>query len=167
MGANQDFDAAHEQSFVPWYRVCQQSNIPAYRQCTFQWLFILDGWRFGVRLATSAVLTLQLCTFLLDLLQWFSLTLNQIFIAPGVFAQLQPLFLERRDIYLVREKKSKTYSWVSFCTSQIVSEFPYLVIAAVLYFCCFYFTVGFPLGGKAASSFFVMLMYQFLYTVSS
>ena len=34
---------------------------------------------------------------------------NFIFVAPGVFAQLQPLFIERRDIYEAREKKSKIY----------------------------------------------------------
>lgn len=34
---------------------------------------------------------------------------NFIFVAPGVFAQLQPLFIERRDIYDAREKKSKIY----------------------------------------------------------
>lgn len=34
---------------------------------------------------------------------------NFLFVAPGVFAQLQPLFIERRDIYDAREKKSKIY----------------------------------------------------------
>jgi ABC-type multidrug transport system ATPase subunit len=34
---------------------------------------------------------------------------NFLFVAPGVFAQLQPLFIERRDIYEAREKKSKIY----------------------------------------------------------
>ena len=35
---------------------------------------------------------------------------NFIFVAPGVLAQLQPMFIERRDIYEAREKKSKMYS---------------------------------------------------------
>jgi ABC-type multidrug transport system ATPase subunit len=35
---------------------------------------------------------------------------NFIFVAPGVIAQLQPLFIERRDIYEARERKSKMYS---------------------------------------------------------
>lgn len=34
---------------------------------------------------------------------------NFLFVAPGVFAQLQPLFIDRRDIYDTREKKSKIY----------------------------------------------------------
>lgn len=63
---------------------------------------------------------------------------NFIFVAPGVIAQLQPLFLQRRDIYEAREKKSKMYHWVPFVTGLIISEIPYLVICAVLYFVCFY-----------------------------
>jgi ABC-type multidrug transport system permease subunit/ABC-type multidrug transport system ATPase subunit len=88
-----------------------------------------------------------------------------IFVAPGVIAQLQPLFIDRRDIYETREKKSKMYSWIAFVTGLIVSEIPYLCICAVLYFACWYYTVGFPHdSNKSGATFFVMLMYEFIYT---
>jgi ABC-type multidrug transport system ATPase subunit/ABC-type multidrug transport system permease subunit len=90
---------------------------------------------------------------------------NFIFVAPGVLAQLQPLFIERRDIYEAREKKSKMYSWKAFVTGLIVSEIPYLCLCAVVYFICWYYTVGFPNSSKqAGATFFVMLMYEFVYT---
>ncbi|TVY47802.1 Protein SNQ2 [Lachnellula occidentalis] len=90
---------------------------------------------------------------------------NFIFVAPGVMNQLQPLFIERRDIYEVREKKSKMYSWVAFTTGLIVSEFPYLCVCAVLYFAGWYYTIGFPTdSNKSGAVFFVMLMYEFIYT---
>ncbi|CBF82934.1 hypothetical protein AN3329.2 [Aspergillus nidulans FGSC A4] len=90
---------------------------------------------------------------------------NFIFVAPGVMAQLQPLFLERRDIYEAREKKSKMYHWSAFATGLVVSELPYLVLCAVLYYVTWYYTVGFPSGSdKAGAVFFVMLMYEFIYT---
>jgi ABC-type multidrug transport system permease subunit/ABC-type multidrug transport system ATPase subunit len=90
---------------------------------------------------------------------------NFIFVAPGVIAQLQPLFIERRDIYEAREKKSKMYSWVAFVTGLVVSELPYLCVCAVLYFVCWYYTVGFPSdSNKAGATLFVMLMYEFVYT---
>jgi len=90
---------------------------------------------------------------------------NFIFVAPGVIAQLQPLFIERRDIYEVREKKSKMYSWIAFVTGLVVSELPYLCVCAVLYFVCWYYTVGFPTdSNKAGGTLFVMLMYEFVYT---
>lgn len=88
-----------------------------------------------------------------------------IFVAPGVIAQLQPIFLERRDIYETREKKSKMYSWVSFVTGLIVSEMPYLIICGVLYYLVFYFASGLPTEpSKAGAIFFVFLVYQFIYT---
>ena len=90
---------------------------------------------------------------------------NFIFVAPGVINQLQPLFIERRDIYETREKKSKMYSWITFVTGLIISEMPYLCVCAVFYFACWYYTVGFPHdSNKAGATFFVMLMYEFLYT---
>lgn len=90
---------------------------------------------------------------------------NFIFVAPGVINQLQPLFIERRDIYDTREKKSKMYSWKAFVTALIISEFPYLCICAVLYFVCWYYTVGFSSeSSKAGATFFVMLIYEFVYT---
>ncbi|KIW91600.1 uncharacterized protein Z519_07567 [Cladophialophora bantiana CBS 173.52] len=90
---------------------------------------------------------------------------NFIFVAPGVINQLQPLFIERRDIFETREKKSKMYSWIAFVTALIVSEIPYLCICAVLYFVCWYYTVGFPNNSNSAGgTFFIMLFYEFVYT---
>jgi ABC-type multidrug transport system permease subunit/ABC-type multidrug transport system ATPase subunit len=90
---------------------------------------------------------------------------NFIFVAPGVINHMQPLFIQRRNIFEAREKKSKMYSWIAFVTSLIVSEVPYLCICAVVYFCCWYFTVGFPTdASRAGSTLFVMLMFEFVYT---
>ncbi|KAH7089188.1 multidrug resistance protein CDR2 [Paraphoma chrysanthemicola] len=88
-----------------------------------------------------------------------------IFVAPGLISQLQPLFIDRRDVYETREKKSKTYHWAPFVTGLIVSELPYLVICAVLYFVSWYFSTGLPTEAKYAGSvFFVVLIYEALYT---
>ncbi|KAM0326242.1 hypothetical protein ACHAQA_006839 [Verticillium albo-atrum] len=100
-----------------------------------------------------------------DLMSRLFTIFNFIFVAPGVLAQLQPLFIDRRDIFETREKKSKMYSWVAFVTGLIVSEVPYLCICAVLYYVCWYYTVGFPTdSNRAGATFFVMLMYEFVYT---
>ncbi|PLB55533.1 hypothetical protein P170DRAFT_443293 [Aspergillus steynii IBT 23096] len=87
------------------------------------------------------------------------------FVAPGVINQLQPLFIERRDLYDAREKKARIYSWKAFVTALILSEVPYLCICAVLYFACWYYTVGSPIeSSKAGAAFFVVFIYEFLYT---
>ncbi|PHH82757.1 hypothetical protein CDD82_4922 [Ophiocordyceps australis] len=74
-------------------------------------------------------------------------------------------FIFRRDIFETREKKSKMYSWVAFVTGLIVSEIPYLLICGVLYFVCWYYTVGLPhSSNRSGATLFVMLMYEFIYT---
>ncbi|KAK9342235.1 ABC-2 type transporter-domain-containing protein [Lipomyces starkeyi] len=102
---------------------------------------------------------------LTDLQQNLFTIFNFIFVAPGVISQLQPLFIDRRDIYEAREKKSKMYHWAPFVTGLIVSEFPYLLACALLYYVCWYFTCGLPsAAGNAGSVFFVVVMYELLYT---
>ncbi|KAJ4245050.1 hypothetical protein NW762_014260 [Fusarium torreyae] len=107
----------------------------------------------------------QIGDSLTDLQQNLFTVFNFIFIAPGIIAQLQPLFIDRRDIYEAREKKSKMYHWAPFVTGLIVSEVPYLLVCALLYYVCWYFTAGLPTGaGHAGSVFFVVVMYEGLYT---
>ncbi|KAL2821166.1 ABC-2 type transporter-domain-containing protein [Aspergillus granulosus] len=92
-------------------------------------------------------------------------TFNFTFVAPGVINQLQPLFIQRRDIYDAREKKSRMYSWKAFVTGLIISEFPYLCLCAVLYFVCWYYQTNLPHASKDAGAiFFIMLIYEFIYT---
>ncbi|KAG6003609.1 hypothetical protein E4U21_001854 [Claviceps maximensis] len=52
------------------------------------------------------------------------------------------------------------YSWVAFVTGMVVSEIPYLVICAVLYFVW----VSDELGARREATFFVLLTYEFFYT---
>ncbi|KAL3477181.1 putative ABC transporter [Aspergillus californicus] len=102
---------------------------------------------------------------LTDLQQNLFTVFNFIFVAPGVISQLQPLFIDRRDIYEAREKKSKIYHWAPFVTGLIVSEIPYLLVCALLYYVCWYFTCGLPTSAEHAGSvFFVVVMYECLYT---
>lgn len=95
---------------------------------------------------------------LTDLQQNLFTVFQFIFVAPGVIAQLQPLFLERRDLYEAREKKSKMYHWAPFVTGLIVSELPYLLICALLYYVCWYFTAGLPSAPEHAGSVFFVVV---------
>ncbi|KAF2191656.1 hypothetical protein K469DRAFT_487704, partial [Zopfia rhizophila CBS 207.26] len=67
-------------------------------------------------------------------------------IAPPLMQQLQPRFLEARNIYASREAKAKIYTWFAFVTGAVVSEIPYRVLAGTLYWACWYFGIGFPRG---------------------
>ncbi|KAL3484275.1 ABC-2 type transporter-domain-containing protein [Aspergillus germanicus] len=90
---------------------------------------------------------------------------NFIFVAPGCINQSQPFFLHNRDIFETREKKSKTYHWLAFIAAQTVSEIPYLIICATLYFACWYFTAGLPVAADISGHMYLqMIFYEFLYT---
>ncbi|CAI7593159.1 unnamed protein product [Penicillium pancosmium] len=90
---------------------------------------------------------------------------NFIFVAPGCINQMQPFFLHNRDIFETREKKSKTYHWIAFIGAQTITEIPYLIICATLYFVCFYFTAGFQTLASISGHFYLqMIFYEFLYT---
>ncbi|KAI4146618.1 MAG: hypothetical protein L6R39_003391 [Caloplaca ligustica] len=158
-------DDGHEFAMPLWQQtklVTQRMNMALYRNTDYVnnkfalhiGSALFNGftfWKIG-----SSVQELQLKLFTI---------FNFIFVAPGVINQLQPLFIDRRDIYEFREKKSKMYSWKAFVTGLIVSEFPYLCICAVLYFAPWYYTVGFTTdSNKAGAVFFVMLFYEFIYT---
>lgn len=95
---------------------------------------------------------------LTDLQQNLFTVFNFIFVAPGVISQLQPLFIDRRDIFEAREKKSKMYHWAPFVTGLIVSEFPYLLACALIYYVCWYFTCGLPTSADHAGSVFFVVV---------
>lgn len=95
---------------------------------------------------------------LTDLQQNLFTVFNFIFVAPGVISQLQPLFIDRRDIYETREKKSKMYHWAPFVAGLILSEIPYLIVCALLYYVCWYFTCGLQTAPEHAGSVFFVVV---------
>lgn len=102
---------------------------------------------------------------------------NFIFVAPGCINQMQPFFLHNRDIFETREKKviplipcadssadiqqSKTYHWFAFIAAQIVSEIPYLIVCATLYFACWYFTAGFPVDANISGHVYLQMICEY------
>ncbi|VDC07751.1 unnamed protein product [Peniophora sp. CBMAI 1063] len=56
--------------------------------------------------------------------------------------QAMPHFCTQRDLYEVRERPSKTYSWKAFMLANIVVELPWNTLAAVGLFFCFYYPIG-------------------------
>ena len=58
--------------------------------------------------------------------------------------QLQVAFIDVRNIFEVRERHSRMYSWTALVTSQILVEIPWNILGSSLYFLCWYWTVGFP-----------------------
>ena len=84
--------------------------------------------------------------------------LNFVFVAPGCINQVQPLFIQNRDIFETREKKSKTYHWAAFVAGQVVSETPALIVCGTLAFVTWYFTVGFPIQASLSGQVYFQML---------
>ncbi|KAI2955912.1 hypothetical protein CBS147323_9436 [Aspergillus niger] len=158
-------DDLHEFAASLWTQtklVTHRMNVSLYRNTEY----LNNKFAMHISLALLNGFTFwQIGDALTDLQQNLFTVFNFIFVAPGVISQLQPLFIDRRDIFEAREKKSKIYHWAPFVTGLIVSEFPYLLVCALLYYVCWYFTSGLPTSADHAGSvFFVAVMYECLYT---
>ena len=78
--------------------------------------------------------------------------------------QLQVPFIDIRNIYEVRERHSRMYSWTALVTSQILIEIPWNILGSSLYFLCWFWTVGFPTS-RAGFTYLVMgIFYPLYYT---
>ncbi|KAJ5151362.1 uncharacterized protein N7482_010614 [Penicillium canariense] len=55
--------------------------------------------------------------------------------------QIMPKFITQRSLYEVRERPSKTYSWVAFVVSNIVVEIPYQILLGVLVWASYYYPI--------------------------
>lgn len=62
-------------------------------------------------------------------------------ISPPLIQQLQPVFLNSRNIFQSRENNSKIYSWFAWTTASIVVEIPYRLVAGVVYWACWYWGI--------------------------
>jgi len=72
-------------------------------------------------------------------------TLFAIFMQAAIFPplvnQIMPKFVSARELYEVRERPSKYYSWRVFLLSNIVAELPYQILMGVIVFSAWNYTV--------------------------
>nr|WQM87383.1 ABC transporter [Xylaria grammica] len=79
-------------------------------------------------------------------------------VGPPLGLQIQPRFVALRDIFILREKASLTYSWLCFVVPAILIELPYAFITSLVYWLLWYFPAGyFTQPTRAGYSF---LMYE-------
>jgi ATP-binding cassette subfamily G (WHITE) protein 2 (SNQ2) len=91
--------------------VTQRMNVSLYRNTEY----VMNKVAMHVLLALLNGFTFWMIgDSLSDLQQNLFTVFNVIFVSPGVIAQLQPLFIDRRDIFEAREKKSKMVSYPSY-----------------------------------------------------
>jgi ATP-binding cassette, subfamily G (WHITE), member 2, SNQ2 len=88
-------------------------------------------------------------------------------ISPPLIQQLQPVFLQARNIFRSRENNSKIYSWFAFTTGAVLVEIPYSLVAGSIYFCCWWFgSAGYRASGFASGYTYLMILLFELFYVS-
>ncbi|KAL4882943.1 ABC-2 type transporter-domain-containing protein [Aspergillus karnatakaensis] len=96
-----------------------------------------------------------------------------IFMLLVIFAflayQTMPNFIMQRDLYEVRERPSKIYSWAAFMLANIAVDIPWNSLAAVIIFLPFYYLIGMDKNGQLLDSalterswLMVLLLWSFL-----
>ena len=88
-------------------------------------------------------------------------------ISPPLIQQLQPKFLQFRNIYESREARSKIYSWFAFTCGATIVEIPYSIIAGTVYYQCWWWpAVGRYRSALESGYTWMLLMIFELYYVS-
>lgn len=90
-----------------------------------------------------------------------------------IVQQVMPTFVVQRDLYEVRERPSKTYSWVAFITSNMLVDIPWQILCCTIAYFCFYYPVGLWRNAEYTDSvhergalFFMILLAFHLFTSS-
>jgi ATP-binding cassette, subfamily G (WHITE), member 2, SNQ2 len=87
-------------------------------------------------------------------------------ISPPLIQQLQPVFLNSRNIFSSRENNAKIYSWFAWTTAAILVEIPYSLAAGGVYFCCWWWgIVGYRISSFSSGFTFLCVCLFELYYV--
>lgn len=93
----------------------------------------------------------------------FSIFVVLILSVPGA-QQLQIPFITNRNIYEIRERPSKMYSWSAWVTAQILVELPWNMLSGAVLFFCWFWTVGYPTDRAGYTFLMLMVLMPFYYT---
>jgi ATP-binding cassette subfamily G (WHITE) protein 2 (PDR) len=68
-----------------------------------------------------------------------------VFLLTSIFTtlvqQIMPRFITQRDLYEVRERPSKAYSWKAFLIANITVEIPYQILLGILVYASYYYPI--------------------------
>lgn len=87
-------------------------------------------------------------------------------IPPTVVNGVLPKFFMARALWEARERPSRIYGWIAFCTAQVVAEIPMAILSSVIYFVLWYFPAGLPSDSSTAGYVFLMTMLWFFFQAS-
>lgn len=90
-------------------------------------------------------------------------------IFTSLVQQIMPRFILQRDLYEVRERPSKAYTWKAFLIANILVEIPYQILLGILVFASYYYPI-YTIGGIPSSQrqgLILLLLVQFFVFAST
>ena len=100
-------------------------------------------------------------------LQGMQTVIYSLFMLCTIFSslvqQVMPLFVTQRNLYEVRERPSKTYSWKAFMIANVIVEVPYQIMMGVLTYACYYYAVVGVQGSERQGLVLLLCIQFFIY----
>ncbi|KAI6354773.1 hypothetical protein MCOR25_008459 [Pyricularia grisea] len=88
-------------------------------------------------------------------------------ICPPLIQQLQPVFIDSRQIFQWRENKAKIYSWSAWVTGAVLAEIPIAILAGAVYFNCWWWGIfgwrDIMPGSSSAFAFLMVVLFELYY----
>ncbi|KAK9451103.1 ABC-2 type transporter-domain-containing protein [Limtongia smithiae] len=136
-----------------------------YRTSSLGYSFVFSALATGL---TAGVLFFQNDASILGMQsRIFTLFFTLLVIIP-VVNSLEINFIFARDLYEMRERNSKVYSWVALVTAYLVVPLPYMVIISVLFFFPMWYMPDLGTGTSAAGyGYFMILLMQLWHSASA
>ncbi|KAG2126806.1 ABC-2 type transporter-domain-containing protein [Suillus clintonianus] len=78
--------------------------------------------------------------------------------------QIMAVYIDIRTVYEIRERPSRMYNWTALVMSQLVAELPWNVTGSVMFFFCWYWTVGFPTARAGYTFLILAIAFPLYYT---
>ncbi|UZJ55591.1 hypothetical protein CBS101457_004911 [Exobasidium rhododendri] len=151
---------------APWlYQfkvVLHRTMLSTWRQPSYQYTRLFQHFAFAL---LTGLLFLQLGNSLTTL-QYRIFAIFMLAIIPAIImAQIQPFWIMSRSIW-IREETSKTFDGTVFAITQIISEVPYAIACAIVFFVLLYYLTGFNTDSNRAGVFFLMTFLTELFAIT-
>jgi uncharacterized protein (DUF2062 family) len=79
-------------------------------------------------------------------------------IPPTIVNAVVPKFYQNRALWEARELPSRIYSWVAFCTANVVGGIPIAILGGLIYWVLWYWPTGLPTDSSTSGYVFLMTM---------
>lgn len=147
---------------VQFQVVLKRTMVSTWRQPTYQYTRLVQHLVFAL---LTGLIFLRLGNSMATL-QYKLFALFTLAVIPAIImAQIEPFWIQSRSIW-IREETSKTFAGSVFAVTQLISEVPYALVCATVFFVPMYFLVGFNPDSGRAAYFWIVTFLTELFSIS-